>query len=104
MVKVVQYRKLSDNQLETITGGYFSDGRRNAQLVVWDGLSLSPENIATWYWTSDTEINSVLAANVDDDIDIEVVTGGYFNDNSRDVVQLVIWSSDLQSVENLSTW
>ena len=93
-----------DNQLEIVTGGYYTNGRRIAQLVVWDGLSLTPDNIASWYWTSDTEINSVVAANVDDDTDVEIITGGYFNDNTRDVAQLVVWSNDLQTVENLATW
>jgi len=93
-----------DAQLEIITGGYYTDGRRIAQLVVWDGITLFPENIATWYWYSDTEINTVAAANVDDDGDMEIVTGGYYNDNSRDVAQLVIWSRDLNSVENLAYW
>ena len=93
-----------DVQLEIITGGYYTGEQKIAQLVVWDGLSLAPENIASWYWTSDTEINSVVAANVDDDTEVEIVTGGYYNDNSRDIAQLVIWSSDLQSVENLAGW
>jgi hypothetical protein len=93
-----------DDQLEIVTGGYYTDGRRTAQLVVWDGATLAVEGLITWYWTSDTEINSVVAANVDDDAGIEIVTGGYFNDNSRDVAQLVVWSSDLTTVENLTTW
>jgi hypothetical protein len=93
-----------DDQLEIITGGYYTDGQKIAQLGVWDGVTLSPENIAAWYWTSDTEINSVVAANVDDDEDVEIVTGGYYNDNNRDIAQLVIWSSDLQTVENLAGW
>jgi parallel beta-helix repeat protein len=104
-INSVAVENLNDDEaLEIITGGYYTDGRKIAQLVVWDGILLSPENIATWYWTSDTEIASVEAADVDGDCEIEIATGGYYNDDARDVAQLVIWSSDLQTVENLAVW
>lgn len=93
-----------DDSLEIVTGGYHTAEQKIAQLVIWDCINLSPENIATWYWTNDTVINSVVATNVDEDENIEIVTGGYFNDNSRDVAQLVIWSNDLSTVENLAGW
>ena len=94
-----------DAEKEIVTGGYYTDGSKIAQLVVWDGIALSPKNIVAWNWTSgDTEINSVVAENVDSDEDVEIVTGGYYNDNDRDVAQLVIWSSDLHTVENLAVW
>jgi len=94
-----------DDALEIVTGGYYNDNSRDvAQLVIWDGESLAVEGLKTWYWTGDTRINSVDVDNVDADGQLEVVTGGYYNDGERDVAQLVIWSSDLDVVENLSTW
>ena len=81
-----------DEPMEIITGGYYTDGQKIAQLVVWDGVALTPENITTWYWINDTEINSVVAANVDDDTDVEIVTGGYYNDGVHDIAQLVTWN------------
>jgi hypothetical protein len=93
-----------DAQLEIVTGGYYTDAQRIAQLVVWDGVTLAPENVTAWYWTSDTEVTAVVAANADADGEIEIVTGGYYNDASRDVAQLVVWSHDLQTVERVVGW
>ena len=93
-----------DDDMEIVTGGYYTDGVRIAQMVTWDGTTLAVEDITTWYWTSDTEINSVVAENVDDDANIEIVTGGYFNDGDRDVAQLVTWNGADLAVENIRTW
>ena len=91
--------------LEIVTGGYFNDDIHDwAQLVVWNGTTLDVENIRTWYWTGDTRINSVAVANVDDDTDVEIVTGGYFNDDVRDWAQLVVWNGTTLEVENLKVW
>jgi len=65
---------------------------------------LAVEDISTWYWTSDTEINSVVVADVDDDSDMEIVTGGYFNDGTRDVAQLLVWDGKTLEVEPLTVW
>ena len=65
--------------MEIVTGGYFTDGIRISQLVVWDGELLAVENIQTWYWTGDTQISSVAVGNVDADVYKEIVTGGYYN-------------------------
>ncbi|MBN1618453.1 PKD domain-containing protein, partial [Candidatus Dojkabacteria bacterium] len=94
-----------DGSVEIVTGGYYNDGERDvAQLVVWDGSALSVDRLTTWYWTGDTRINSVDVGNLDADGSVEVVSGGFFNDGVRDVAQLVVWSGDLQSVENLASW
>ena len=37
-------------------------------------------------------INSVALGDVDGDRQTEIVTGGYFNDGSRNVAQLIEWN------------
>jgi len=89
---------------EIITAGYFTDECKIAQLIVWDGETLDVEKLTSWFWTNDTVINSVSCADIDSDAEVEIVTGGYYNDNNRDIAQLVIWNSKSMSVERLTRW
>jgi hypothetical protein len=94
-----------DGAWEIVTGGYYNDGSRYvAQLCVWDGSTLALENVATWYWTSDTHICSVAVGDVDADGSIEIVTGGYHDDGSRYVAQLCVWDGSTLALENVATW
>lgn len=70
--------------------------------IAWDRLLLSPKSRAFWYWTSDTRIDSVVAANVDGDEDVEIVTRGHYNDFSRDAAQLVVWDRTILAVDYLT--
>ena len=79
---------------DIVTGGTYHDGiRHNAQVCVWSdpsnpGISLTLEDVKSWYWTSHTIINSVTAGNVDADDQIEIVTGGSNGINA----QLCVWT------------
>ncbi len=73
-----------DDAEEIVTAGYYTDGSKRAQLVIWNSTTMAVENIRAWYWTADTEINSIAVGNVDIDSDLEIITGGYYNDNTRD--------------------
>ncbi len=95
----------ADGQTEIVTGGYFNDDTRNvAQLVVWNGTDLSVDRLTAWYWTNNTVINSVAVGDVDGDCEVEVVTGGYYDDGTRNVAQMVAWSGFGLAVENIRTW
>ncbi len=95
----------SDGQIEVVTGGYFNDGTRNiAQLIEWNGATLAVDRLTSWYWTSNTVINSVALRDVDSDGQVEVVTGGYFNDGTRNVAQLIEWNGANLAVDRLSSW
>jgi hypothetical protein len=94
-----------DVETEIVTGGSYFDGTQyNAQLVVWSGVALALENVKSWYWTSNTYIESVVAGNVDADADVEIVTGGSFNNGALDNAQLVVWTGASLALENVKTW
>ena len=94
-----------DGQKEIVTGGTFNDGVRNvAQLIIWDSSGLTAKKLTTWYWTDDTAINSLSIGDVDGDGHIEIVTGGYFNDDSRKVAQLIVWDSSSLVAKKITSW
>ena len=94
-----------DGQVEIVTGGTFYDGTRNvAQLIVWNGANLAVKRLTSWYWTGNTVINSVALGDVDGDGQIEVVTGGYFYDGTRNIAQLIEWNGATLAVDRLTSW
>jgi hypothetical protein len=95
----------ADGDAEIITGGWFHDGTSYlAQLCVWDGTTLSLEGVQVWRWTSDTVILSIATGDVDGDGNVEIVTGGYHNDGTRDVAQLCVWNGATLAYERGKTW
>ncbi len=62
------------------------------------------DRLAGWYWAGNTAIKSVAIGDVDSDGQPELVTGGQYNDGSRDVAQLKIWSGSSIAFENVKTW
>jgi hypothetical protein len=90
-----------DGKSEIVTGGSCGGG---AQLCVWSGASLTLEDVRTWTWTRWTSINSVAIGDVDDDNQNEIMTGGTYNDNLRDVAQLCVWNGATLGLESVATW
>jgi hypothetical protein len=83
---------VGDGSVEIVAGGHCHDGTRDsAHLAVFDGSSLSSAGAKTWYWVDDTVIESVACTDVDVDGAVEIVTGGYYFDGTRDVAQLCVW-------------
>ena len=91
--------------LSVVTGGTFNDGtRNNAQLIVWNGPTLSVQSLTSWYWTSDTEINSITVANVTGGHSLSIITGGDFYDNIRINAQLIVGNGSTLAVQGLTSW
>jgi hypothetical protein len=91
--------------IKIVTGGTFFDGTRQvAQMAVWNGSTLAFDNVATWYWTGNTEINSVVIANVTGGSALTIVTGGDFNDGTRYNAQLAAWNGSTLALQNVWSW
>ena len=94
-----------DGGIEIVSGGYYTDNTVwSSQLTVWNGTTLALENVRVWYWTSNTQIASVAAGDVDGDGGIEIVTAGAYFDNTRWNAQLIIWNGSTLAFENARLW
>jgi len=51
-----------------------------------------------------TSDGKTLVADVDDDSELEIVTGGYFNDGTQDVAQLTVWDGKTLEAGPLIVW
>ena len=64
---------------------------------------LGCDRLMSWYWTGNTVINSVGIGDIDGDGQIELVTGGQFNDGSRDIDQMAIWAGSSLAFESIKS-
>jgi hypothetical protein len=105
-IRAVAYADVdADSSVEIVTGGHYWDGTCfHAQLCVWDGATLALEDVRTWYWGDDTVIFSIVCADVDSDGQMEIVTGGHYNDGTRFRAQLCVWEGANLVLENVQTW
>ena len=91
--------------LDIVTGGAYYDGTRwVAQLTTWNGVTLAAEKVSCWCWASDTYINSVAVGNVTGGSTLDIVTGGSFNDGTRDNAQLLVWNGATLTIEHYISW
>jgi large repetitive protein len=91
----------ADGSVEIVTGGYYDT---YAQLCVWSGSTLALEDVTAWYWVSDTYLFSVAVGDVDADGDLEIVTGGYYYDETHSVAQLCVWTGSTLALEQVTAW
>jgi len=93
------------NSLDIVTGGSYSDNTRyNAQLIVWNSSTMAPLKFTSWFWTSDTYVNSVAVGNVTGGNSLDIVTGGSYFDNTRNIAALIVWNSSTMAPLKLTSW
>ena len=83
-----------DGAPEIVTAGRASnDNKSYAQLCVWqwDGNTLALRKSEEWCAATDASANSVYAYDLNNDGEIEIITGGYDNDLTNSSGQLRIW-------------
>jgi len=83
-----------DGAPEILTAGRFSnDTGYSAQLCVWqwDGNTLALLKSVEWCSANDSSLNSVYAYDLNNDGEIEIITGGYDNGLANSSGQLRIW-------------
>jgi hypothetical protein len=91
--------------LDIVTGGSSFDNTRDiAQLIVWNSSTMAPQKLTSWYWTSNTYVNSIVVANVTGGTSLDIVTGGSSFDNTRDIAQLIVWNSSTMAPQKLTSW
>jgi FG-GAP-like repeat len=93
-----------DQSVEIVTGGTYFETDYIAQLCVWAGSTLVLENVAAWFWTGATYLNSVAVGDVDGDQSVEIVTGGDYFDNTNYNAQLCVWSGSTMTLEDVTAW
>ena len=83
-----------DGAPEILTAGRASnDNKSSAQLCVWqwDGNTLALRKSVEWCAAGGASANSVYAYDLNDDDEIEIITGGYDNGLTNSSGQLRIW-------------
>ena len=71
---------------------------------MWNGATLALENVKTWYWPSQTSIQTVVVGDVDSDGQTEIVTGGVYAGATGYVAMLCVWNGATLALENVKTW
>ena len=95
----------ADGQNELVTVGYFNDGTHwNAQLIVYNPITMTVITYRSWTTLSDTQLTAVTIGDVNNDGLNEVVTGGSFLDGTRWNVELAVWNGATMVVTAYKSW
>ncbi len=91
--------------LDVVTGGSFFDGTHwNAQLIEWNGATLVGERVVNWLMSGDTTISSIAIGNFTGGTNLNIITGGSFNDGVRNNAQLIVWNGATLTGLSMMTW
>jgi hypothetical protein len=93
-----------DGLPEIITGGSYFDGTKYISLLhVWNA-NLAVLGASSWFWGSNTFVNSVAVSNITGGIGLDIVTGGSYFDGTRYVALLHVWNGATLAVEKAVSW
>lgn len=88
-----------------VTGGSFFDATRlNAQLIVWNSSTLAVQTLTSWFTVTNTSITSVTVGNFSGGANLDIVTGGYFNDGARNNGQVVVYNGATLATISTASW
>jgi len=98
-----------DGGAEILTvGRVTNDNKSSAQLAVWqwDGTALVLKKTVEWGTADGAIANSVYAVDLNNDGEVEIVTGGYTNGlkNSRAQICVWHWNGEVISLEKSEEW
>jgi hypothetical protein len=104
-VAVANINGTTGNSSSIVTGGAFFDGTRYiAQLITWNATNLALQSVSSWFWTSNTIINSVAVGNLTGGAALSVVTAGTYSDGTRNIAQLIVWDGSNLAYQRSTTW
>jgi hypothetical protein len=80
----------SPTSLDIVTGGLYNSGTQNyAQVIDWNGNTLTAISQSIWFTTSNTMVNSVAVGNTA--IGNRIIASGQYWDTFRAQAQITIW-------------
>jgi hypothetical protein len=93
-----------DGLPEIVTGGAYFDGTKYISLMhVWTA-NLAVVGAQSWFWGSNTYVNSVAVGNITGGLGLDIVTGGAYFDGVKYIAQLHMWSGNTLAVEKAVAW
>ena len=95
----------NDHLNEIATGGDFNNGVSEiGQLIVWNGVTLVAQADKEWLYGTNTRVVSVAVGKFSSSTNLDIVTGGLYNDGVRNYAQLIDWNGNTLTAISQSIW
>ena len=86
-------------QMQIVTAGTFYNGTCNlALLSIWNGADFTVAKSTSWATSGNTTITSLSLSDLDNDDLLEIVVGGYYFCDGREISQITVWNSNLEFI------
>jgi hypothetical protein len=95
----------NDGFNETVTCGDYNNGVFEiGQLIVWNGVTLVAQADKEWLYGTNTRVVSVAVGKFSSSTNLDIVTGGLYNDGVRNYAQLIDWNGNTLTAISQSIW